>query len=638
MISQRFIEQFIERPCLAPNGVFLVWAASVVFLVYAAALLIDLLRGALELGADDGAGRRRCRFPVARTTPGRFLFERIAQLKNKVATVSWEITAQALHELKVPDLEWWRRDASAGEASESSTAVIEKVHRFIEREFRSIEQATLLIGPGGVVDFIGAPLPARLSEDIAAQVEDAFRTGQVGVVIAEQAARRRSLGASYVSFGVAQSLLCAFEARGTSPIRGAFWLGYSAERPVTELEAQALKELARKVELYFETFSEVISLSQEVQEVHSENSRKSDFIAHMSHDIRSPLNNIKAILTLFRLETDNREWIELSEAAMRNCDGLGEIVEDLLDYSRHRAGRLDARREPVEIGMCVEDVIAGFAVTARLKGVRLRFENFKVGVRCEVDKKQLRRMLGNLINNALKYTSRGEVTVILTAEADGRLGIRIRDTGAGMNATQLQSLFTPFARFQPGIEGVGLGLVVTKILAELNQGRIEVRSEEGKGSEFCLSFVMLRPEKSELSADADSTAAESTVLQLLLVDDEPDCVESMARILEREGLKVIKCYSVEEAIGICNFEAPDVLITDSTMPQGGGERLVRFASTLACKPAIAVLSGEESAATSVYKALGVEHVFRKPIELNELLLWLRSLPRRETKPATALAA
>ena len=74
------------------------------------------------------------------------------------------------------------------------------------------------------------------------------------------------------------------------------------------------------------------------------------------------------------------------------------------------------------------------------------------------------------------------------------------------------------------------------------------------------------------------------------------------------------------------------------MPQGGGERLVRFASTLACKPAIAVLSGEESAATSVYKALGVEHVFRKPIELNELLLWLRSLPRRETKPATALAA
>ena len=464
-------------------------AAGAALLSYCVCLVADMLRAARELSSAPW-GKRRGAAARALTTPGRRLFDRCAQVRTQLASMSWELQAEGLRALRIPEIEGWKIGEQA-EPLQSAAELLEAVHSFIEREFRSSEQATLFAAADSEFVMAGGPLPARLHAQVLALVQEASRVGVSGRVLVRQCGEGAGLSDVFSAFGISQSLVCGFATAGAAPLRGGFWLGYGAERRASELEVRALRELARKVELWLTARADTRALSEEVRRAHRESSQKSDFIAHMSHDIRSPLNNIKAILTLLRLESATAEWSELSEAGMRSCDALAEMVEDLLDYSRHRAGRLEARRETVNIGTCAEDVLAGFTAVAKLKGVVLEFENHAAGACAELDKRQLRRMLGNLVNNALKYTKSGRVSVELSRVGTGQIALRVCDTGVGMTSAQIEALFTPFSRFQPGVEGVGLGLVVTKILAELNGGKVEARSEEGRGSEFSLLFPVV---------------------------------------------------------------------------------------------------------------------------------------------------
>jgi signal transduction histidine kinase/ActR/RegA family two-component response regulator len=426
------------------------------------------------------------------------------------------------------------------------------------------------------------------------------------------------------------------------------WLGYSAEARPLKTEIDRAEGFALQAGREIKSEQRYEKLSGRVAEAESGNERKSEFLAQMSHDLRTPLNNIKSILTLIKLDGVNQDTPQMLDMALNNCENMRGLVEDILDYSRHRAGKLTAARRIFDLAQCVEEVHSSFAVMARLKGLDFRVKFSSGQVLVDADPGHIKRVVTNLISNAIKYTQRGFVEVEARAVRGSAVQLLVRDSGSGMTAEQVHRLFTPFTTFgspeqqgQPA--GIGLGLALSRILTELNSGKIEVNSIAGSGSEFRvelpaaledsvpdelvqnLRHFPLRPERKTERAIARTQAA-----SVLVVDDEPDCVETLGRNLRLAGYRVLPCVSVREAIGVLNFEHPDYVISDANMPDGGVARILDFIRREQPGTPVAVLSGmDSSSARREYSALGAAGIFCKPVEMDELLVWLKEVPLKK---------
>jgi len=439
----------------------------------------------------------------------------------------------------------------------------------------------------------------------------------------------RILG-SFPVFGIRYTLSLPFSWETEEGIRtGMLWFGYSENKPPGELEIKWLERISKKIETELESYYKLCRMSEKIALAEKLSKERSDFITHISHDIRSPLNNIKAILNVLALESDPREALELIDVAQKNCEGMGELVEDVLDYSKHRAGELKARSKVFSLSSCLLDTADAYKVAARLKGINFHVRDLPGDCFVKADQRHIKRIISNLISNAVKYTRHDSVNIWIE-EKDFRWALIIKDTGCGMSPEQLRILFTPFTRFaDSGIEGIGLGLTLSKILLELNSGSISVRSEPGKGSEFEISFpvaeALAQEEQDQVEADSNmlqSRKAQFTQqkLKVLIVDDDPDCVVSLSKALQLKGFNVLQATTVHDAISLFNFGIPDILITDSAMPDGGGRRLVEYVSKRQLDSAVFILSGSEDQKTiNDYLKLGAEEVFTKPVDLDALL-------------------
>jgi len=420
---------------------------------------------------------------------------------------------------------------------------------------------------------------------------------------------------------------------------GVLWLGYTQEHPPLEGEVRFAKAFALKLGEELVARRKLTELSSRIAEAESSDKQKSEFLAQMSHDIRSPLNNIKAILNLIKLEGIGPDTHEMLAVALNNCENMGELVEDILDYSRHQAGKLSSNPKLFDLVQCVAGVAEAFAVMARLKGLRLEFVGALSGAYVLADERQIKRVVSNIVSNAIKYTRHGSVVVTVSkANSGSNWEISVRDTGIGMSDEQLKRLFTPFTTFQREagldkndsnrIEGVGLGLALSRILVRLNKGEIVVHSVQGKGSSFeiavpaaahhqidQLKSAQIAPVHAETRAPFDSA--------ILILDDDPDCVETLARNLERRGYKTLKAYTIDDAIGIFNFEEPGIVISDGSMPNGGVRRFLHYVNESAIATSLAVLSGNVGAAEREnYLSLGASNVFTKPADMEALFGWI----------------
>lgn len=416
-------------------------------------------------------------------------------------------------------------------------------------------------------------------------------------------------------------------------------LAYDRKTAPFKTEVQEVEQFAIKLERDISARQELKELSDKVQEVTANEQEKQHFISHMSHDIKSPLNNIRSILQLWQLEGFAGDSVELLQIALYNCENLYEIVEDIMDYSRHRAGRLSAKQQQVDSFEVIEQVVKSFEVSAKLKGLELKLFFEEVPALVEFDKGHLRRVLCNLISNAIKYTSSGSVTVRVKAmEQDGShvQQIAVSDTGYGISQAHLQELFTPFKRFAPSkAEGVGLGLAMTKVLVELNGGVLSVASRLHHGSTFTVSAPLSREavvateEKAGIAINGQEEQKVESLelfskLKVLIVDDDPDCVETLARSLNLYGLNVLKATSVYDALSICNFGMPDFIISDATMPEGGGQRIVEQVSKSEALQGIMILSGNSSLSDSEeFYRLGAAKVMLKPAEITDIVEWIQ---------------
>ncbi len=578
------------------------------------------------------------------TELGRSVFRGLEALVFRVQAQDWEMEVDAAAEKGVVTRATLTSDIDIAQLSKGvdSRTFFAKVLEVIPSQFRC--RAAAIVLPDGSMLMWGQS-GERFQRHLSALLRD--RTERGALYGLSDASDSKSLVGDLSPFGIRYSIVHPCEGEQAAML----WLGYSGDEPPAEMEVRRAAELAKSMRAEIVACEAFVQLSEQVREIEAESKQKSEFIAHVSHDIRSPLNNIRSILKLLEVEGGAGDALRLLQVALGNCDSLGEIVEDVLDFSKHQAGKLVAKREWIPISPLVESVVESFQIAARGKGLALHFAGPPESeIEVCVDRRQLRRVLFNVIGNALKYTMHGSVNVILSFR-DDRLTLRVEDTGIGMTVEEVKQLFTPFTRFHiPGTEGIGLGLALSRILVELSGGAIHVRSEKGVGSRFELQFDA-RPAESvlagpvlPLSAGTPSAApaplatllpferssaplpsVNRTGLSVLVVDDDHDCAETLARTLRLSGCEVMTAYTVGDAISLLNFGAPDVIVSDHGIPDGGAERLLQAVKARPEEIPVIIVTGDPEDRYPELVGRGAHRVLTKPVEAGDLVSLMNEL-------------
>ncbi|MCB0319353.1 MAG: hybrid sensor histidine kinase/response regulator [Bdellovibrionales bacterium] len=341
------------------------------------------------------------------------------------------------------------------------------------------------------------------------------------------------------------------------------------------------------------------------------------YFAHVSHDIRTPLNNIHAILDLFFLEGITEENHRFLQVARANCKSLRDIVEELLEFTKIREGQLLVSSENVSLVEMITSVIEEFQLTAEVKGIRLT-SCVEPDLSVISDRRHLKRALMNLVSNGLKYTESGEVHVSAIRKA-ARVEICVRDTGVGIPSEKLESLFTPFQRIgEVRVEGIGLGLALTKILVESNKGEIRCNSIHGDGSTFFLSLPI---GERKVAAEGLSYTDPFQVrlgVRALIVDDDKEFGLTLCRVLQHLGLEAQHLQQSSEVAEFLEQWKPDVILSDVHSADGGIAVVVEAGSKLDI-PIIAISGSGDEETLRLLQDLGVHHRLRKPVDPDDII-------------------
>jgi len=361
------------------------------------------------------------------------------------------------------------------------------------------------------------------------------------------------------------------------------------------------------------------------------NQRKDEFLAMLGHELRNPLAPIINGLKLLRLEAaitlDGSQAIDIME---RQAMHLTRLVDDLLDVSRITTGKVNLHKERVELRKVINH-----AVESVQPLIDSRKHKFAVSIPAEAvwldaDQDRLQQVVANLLNNAVKYTEPGG-HVWLTAEREGSdVVMRVKDTGIGIMAEMLPRIFLSFVQADRSLDrsqgGLGIGLTVAKTLVEMHGGKIDVTSPGvGQGSEFVVRLPVaaevmpLKPE--DVQQKSENKTARP--LRMLVVDDNPDTVQSLAMLLRLYGHDVISADTGPTALETAQASERDVILLDIGLPSIDGYEVARRIRAETEQPVLIAMTGygqPEDRRKS--KEAGFDYHLTKPVDptrLQELL-------------------
>ena len=373
--------------------------------------------------------------------------------------------------------------------------------------------------------------------------------------------------------------------------------------------------------------------------------RKNEFLAMLAHELRHPLAPISNAARALRLgRRDDEALPSASEMLERQVGHMARLVDDLLDMSRITRGRIELRKERVELAPIVDQAVEAVRSLYRNMNHELTVSLPTQSMHLDADPARLAQVVGNLLNNASKFTDKGG-HVWLTIEQEGEQAvIRVKDNGIGIDAENLLRIFEMFAQVDTSLErsrdGLGIGLTLVKTLVEMHGGTVDVRSDGiGRGSEFTVRLPILSDTSIRLSQPAVSQPAPVVGRRILIVDDSEDGAESLAMLLQFSGHETHKAYDGVEAIEAAERLRPDAVLLDIGLPKLNGYEVC---SRIRQEPwgkslMLVALTGwgqEEDRHRS--REVGFDAHLVKPVDHDVLLRLLASVPsvRDAESPAT----
>lgn len=461
------------------------------------------------------------------------------------------------------------------------------------------------------------------------------------------------------SAGVAGQLLVAL-AVALPALLAAFWtlrrFEHVITRPVNEILLQAEvraqqlqhtnRELAEAAAQRVLAQQEIMRLNQELelrvqertsqlelangelalamQEACSANAAKSAFLSAMSHELRTPLNAILGfaqILSSDRLPSTLEQKKEFAGHILKSGRHLLTLINEILDLAKVEAGAVNLSLEAVPLQEVIDECRDMIAPLAAGRAIRLAFP-LACAWSVTADRTRLRQILLNLLSNALKYNrEQGQVTLDCSRQDDGRLRISVCDTGLGLDSAQQALLFQPFNRLgQEGgkEEGSGIGLVLTKRLVELMEGRIGVHSVAGQGSTFWVDLPLAQSGPGPVVPVA-AVPAISASATLLYVEDHAANLALVGELIAHcPQVRLLTARDGESGVALARSERPDIIVLDINLAGSGSAgvlALLRADVRTAPIPVIALTANAMARDIERSMALGFYRYLSRPLEL-----------------------
>jgi len=404
------------------------------------------------------------------------------------------------------------------------------------------------------------------------------------------------------------------------------------------------------------------SLRQALEEAEASNRAKSQFLANMSHEIRTPLNGVVGVadaLSGTPLTAPQREMVSIIQSSAK---ALNRLLSDVLDLARVEAGRLDISREPFGLEALVRDAAALFEPSARAKALDFTLTVSEDAVGAVVgDPVRIQQILFNLLSNAVKFTSEGSVRLDVARRSDApgasEVWFEVRDTGVGFDSSNSKAVFDRFQQADGSITrrygGSGLGLTISRELAELMGGSLTAESEQGAGALFRLCLPL--PACADSPTTAESAGGSETIqgaegLRVLVADDHPTNLKVVELILGAAGCELVQLENGALALEAVKTQAFDVVLMDLQMPVMDGLSAItairawELAHDRPRSPILALSANALPEHVQAARAAGADAHLAKPLtaaalfeSMNRVLLQPRPIDAPQTDRQSAMA-
>jgi CheY-like chemotaxis protein len=382
----------------------------------------------------------------------------------------------------------------------------------------------------------------------------------------------------------------------------------------------------------------------------------SEYLARMSHELRTPLNAILGFAQLLELEELGDEQNENLQFILSAARHLLRLINEVLDITEIEAGRLPLSLEPVPVAEVVAETVSLIRPLADQHQVLLVSPPQECQVHVLGDRQRLKQILLNLLSNAVKYNRQGgSVQLGCGPVGEGRQRIEVVDSGPGIAPEAMGQLFVPFERLgseQTGVEGAGLGLPLSRRLAEAMGGTLEVASTLGQGSSFQVELPLAespveRAERQqELAEPAPAEAAPEpepeSALTVLYIEDNLSNLQLVERVLSRRpGVRLISAMRPQLGLELAAEHDPDLILLDLHLPDMPGQEVLRRlqAEPRTAQVPVVILSAD--ARPALIKELlgkGVRAFLTKPLDVKELLELLDSVAAERREHPSQLGA
>ena len=426
------------------------------------------------------------------------------------------------------------------------------------------------------------------------------------------------------------------------PLGAITFVSSDSKRLFTELDLHHAEEFARQAAVAIEN-------ARLYGAAHEANRAKDDFLATLSHELRTPMTSILGWSRMLQDGgLDELTYTAAVDSIVRSALAQATLIDDVLDMSRIIAGKMQMQPRAVDVVEVIDAALTTVKPAADAKEISLEFQRRPGPSLVSGDPNRLQQIVWNLLSNAIKFTPRGGEVIARVEPAGSSVRLSVRDTGQGIAREFLPHVFEPFRQGESVTTrthgGLGLGLAIVKRLVEMHGGNVSAHSEgEGKGSVFTIELpiravreaepqepVALEPSVRPRDANAGAQYPSLDGFRVLIVDDQQDARTLVRTVLSRCGADVEDADSVAAALASLERRKPDIVVSDIAMPDADGYTLLaRIRQSGLTIPVIAMTAFGHASDQERINEAGFSAYLRKPVEPIDLAKQVHALLHQE---------